>query len=97
MNTNEEIANLIGLIGVGLVLLAYFLLQLRKIDPLAPLFSLINLVGALLILISLFFDWNLPSGIIEIAWITISTFGLCRALTYRVRTRFNAKIKKATV
>jgi len=37
--------------------------------------------GALLILISLYFSFNLASFIIEIAWLLISIFGLFKALS----------------
>jgi len=79
----HDLPNIIGLIGVGMVLIAYFLLQLHKINPKAVLFSVINLVGAILILISLMFHWNLASVVIEISWISISLFGLYWSLKRR--------------
>ena len=69
-------SNFIGIFGVFLVLLAYFLLQSNIISNKEPRFSLLNLIGAILILYSLFYHWNLASVIIEIAWITISIQGL---------------------
>jgi len=41
-------------------------------------FPLANLVGAVLIMISLFVEWNLPSVVIEGFWIAISLFGLAK-------------------
>ena len=69
-------SNIIGILGVFLVLLAYFLLQSNIISNKEARFSLLNLIGAVLILYSLLFHWNLASVIIEIAWITISIQGL---------------------
>ena len=71
--------NAIGIIGVVLVLLAYFLLQINKLKQDSIIYSLLNLVGSFLILISLYFAWNLASGVIEIAWFLISIFGLIKA------------------
>ncbi len=76
----SDIFNIIGLIGVGLVLSAYFLLQFNKINAKGILFSLINLIGAVLILLSLLIHWNLASVVIEVFWIMISFYGLVRAV-----------------
>lgn len=73
----------VGLIGVGLILLSYALLQVEKIDPRSIRYSLLNFVGALLILVSLIFSFNLASFIIEIAWLLISAFGLLKAWRLR--------------
>ncbi len=77
-----DIPNFLGLIGVGLTLFAYTLLQIRKIDPKAIPFSLLNLVGSTLITISLLYYWNLSSLVIEVSWIFISFFGLVKAIQY---------------
>lgn len=72
-----------GNIGVVMVLLAYLLLQMNKL-PLASLpYTLLNTVGSVLILGSLFYDFNLSSFIIELAWLAISVFSLWRWLRAR--------------
>ncbi len=77
-------SNFIGIVGVSLVLLAYFLLQTNTISNKEIGFSLLNLLGAILILYSLLYHWNLASVIIEIAWIIISIQGL---ITYYINSR----------
>jgi membrane-bound ClpP family serine protease len=72
--------NLIGIVGVVMVLTAYFLLQLERLAQVSITFSLLNFVGSIFILVSLCFTWNLASGIIEIAWLLISAFGLLKAV-----------------
>jgi hypothetical protein len=72
------IPNILGLIGVVLILLAYFLLQLEKLQSSADLYLLMNFFGAAFILISLYVDFNLPSAIIESAWLAISLMGIIR-------------------
>ncbi|MCB1697391.1 MAG: hypothetical protein KDI10_07520 [Halioglobus sp.] len=66
----------IGMLGTLLVVLAYCLLQLERIDPRALPYNMINLVGAACLLLSLCFNFNLASFVIEIFWITASLVGL---------------------
>lgn len=79
--------DIIGIIGVGFVLISYLLLQIDRIEPKSVSYSLLNLVGAFLILISLYFTFNLASFIIEIAWLLISAYGLIKALRLRSKTQ----------
>lgn len=72
------ISNEVGIIGVILVLVAYFLLQWGKLLPSGFTYSLLNLIGAVGILYSLFFEWNLSAFIIETVWILISLYGIVR-------------------
>ena len=69
----------IGLLGVSLILITYGALTLEKIDPKGWRYSAGNGIGAVLILISLYFSFNLASFVIEIAWLAISVFGLWKA------------------
>jgi len=72
--------DVLGIAGVVCVLGSYLLLQLGRIDATRPGFSLLNALGAALILVSLSVDFNLPAALIESAWLLISLFGLRRAL-----------------
>ncbi len=69
-----------GNIGVVLVLLAYLLLQLGKLSLDSLPYLMLNTVGSVLIMVSLFYDFNLSSFIIELAWLAISLFSLWRVL-----------------
>ena len=66
----------VGLTGTFLVVLAYYLLQLERIQPKSLSYNMINLVGAGLLLFSLCFQFNLASFVIEIFWIGASLIGL---------------------
>jgi hypothetical protein len=66
----------IGLVGVGFILVAYFANQQRWLSSEDWRFPAANLAGSLLIMVSLYAEWNLPSVVIEIFWITISVYGL---------------------
>lgn len=73
--------DLIGLLGVTILLIAYFLLQSGKLTTTHLWYSILNLLGALMILYSLFFDWNLSAVVIETVWALISVFGIWRVLS----------------
>jgi len=71
--------DVLGLVGVALILLAYLMLQLRRIDPTAAGFSALNAAGAGLILLSLYYDFNLSAALMEGAWLVVSVYGLAQA------------------
>ena len=71
--------DLIGLVGVALILVAYAGVQSGRLPAEDWRFSALNGVGAALILVSLWFEFNLASFVIEIAWLAISLWGLWRA------------------
>lgn len=70
----------IGMLGTILVVLAYFLLQLERTDPKGLAYNMLNLAGAVLLLFSLYFHFNLASFVIEIFWIAASLIGLVKYL-----------------
>ncbi|GLQ20807.1 hypothetical protein ACFFUB_01970 [Algimonas porphyrae] len=80
------IPDLIGLSGVALILTAYFALQTERVRSEDWRFSGINGLGALLILVSLYFTFNLASFVIEIFWLLISGYGLWKAWRRRDKT-----------
>jgi len=68
----------LGNIGVVLIIIDYLLLQLNRIGSNSLSYSLLNAVGAILIIISLLFNFNLSAFIMEAIWVVISLFGLYR-------------------
>ena len=68
--------DIIGTIGVVLIILAYAAVQVRKMRPEQLSYSVVNLVGAAMILVSLRYNFNLASVIIEVFWILISLWGI---------------------
>ena len=68
----------IGLVGVGFIVVAYFATQKRWLSSEDWRFPAANLAGSLLILASLFVEWNTPSAVIEFFWIAISLYGLVK-------------------
>jgi multidrug transporter EmrE-like cation transporter len=70
----------VGNVGVAFIVGTYFLLQVERMRSGSVAYSLLNAVGAILILVSLVFDFNLSSMVIEIFWLGISAFGVLKAL-----------------
>ena len=58
------------------VVVAYLFLQMNKYTIKSLQYQLLNLVGAILLLISLFVHFNLGSFIIEVFWIIITIYGI---------------------
>jgi len=70
--------DLLGNTGVVMVIGTYFALQTGRMSINDRVYSLLNAMGAVLILMSLMIDFNLSSFIIEIVWFSISVYGLMR-------------------
>ena len=75
--------DLAGLAGAFIIMAAYFANQQRWLSSEDWRFPTANLIGALLILVSLWFDWNLPSFVIEVVWALVSIWGIVRGLAER--------------
>lgn len=74
------IFDVIGMIGVFMILIVYGAVQADKMDVKSTVYSVVNAVGAVLILISLYMTFNLASFVIEVAWLIMSIFGIFQAL-----------------
>ena len=74
-----SIANFVGLIGVAAYLSAYGLLQLGRFKVEDSRYALLNGIGALAILYSLLFDFNLSSFITQSAWLIFTIIGYVRS------------------
>lgn len=77
-NYAHLVPDIFGIIGVILVLALYLLLQIGRCKAESLVFSAGNLLGSILVLYSLWFNWNLSSVIIEIAWLFISLYGMIK-------------------
>jgi putative permease len=71
-----DLFQIIGFLGMICVVGAYLLLQLQIVSNENLSFQIINLIGAILLIISLCIHFNLGSFLIEIFWIIITLFGI---------------------
>jgi hypothetical protein len=69
-----------GIVGAACFIVAYFATVQGWLNANDWRFPAINLVGAVMVLVSLIDAWNLPSVILECFWGAISIYGLARSL-----------------
>jgi hypothetical protein len=67
-----------GLLGVVAILIAYFLLQAGRLRGDALTYQLMNAFGALAVLLSLLYAFNLSAFVMELAWLVVSIYGIAR-------------------
>jgi hypothetical protein len=75
--------DLVGNVGVLLMVIAYLLLQLEKLSSSAASYLLLNALGAIMVMISLSFRFNLSAFLMEAFWLLISLYGLTKPLLAR--------------
>jgi len=93
----ERVLELLGVVGFIFYMLAYGLLQLGKLSGQCYSYTLLNMLAASLVLISLVHQFNLASALIQVSWIVISIVGLLRLYRgsrsrYRYRRRKRRRI-----
>ena len=82
--------DIVGVVGVLLILAAYAAGIVGRLHPQQALSLLANLIGASLILLSLSVDFNLSAVLMEGSWALVSLIGLARLLFVR-RPRDDAR------
>jgi hypothetical protein len=76
--------NTIGIIGVGLILMAYFLHTGRYIENNGKLYYVMNIIGAALACYAAFLIDYIPFVILEGAWTLVSIYGLMKAMKIKM-------------
>jgi hypothetical protein len=71
-------SDIVGVTGVFIILIAYFLLSINRMSSQSLNYQLCNFIGATFTLYSLMFNFNLASVVIEVFWIIISVMGIYR-------------------
>ena len=78
-----QLPDVIGLIGVALLISTYALLQFDRIDPKGFWYSFNNMIVAILVTVSLFYTFNLASMVIEVFWFSLSVYGVVSILNVK--------------
>lgn len=76
--------DLLGNIGVVVLIVTYLMLQLNRLSSNGLAYSLLNALGASFIVVSLLFDFNLSALIVESFWVLISFIGIYKY--FRLKT-----------
>lgn len=80
MSMSYGLMDLVGNIGVAILVVTYLLLQLDKLKSTNLAYSALNALGASLIVASLIVDFNLSALLMEVFWVLISFIGIGRHL-----------------
>jgi hypothetical protein len=81
---NYGLLDFVGNIGVVVLMVTYLLLQLNKLRSDALAYSILNAVGAGLIVLSLLVNFNFSALLMEVFWVLISFIGIYRY--FRLKT-----------
>lgn len=73
----------VGMAGTLMILGGFALLQARTLSGTGLPYQLLNLFGALGILVSLWSSFNLSVFLLEIAWVVVSLYGIARSFKAR--------------
>ena len=77
---SPALSDWIGWLGAALIIGAFMGVQLRKVDTTRLRYSMVNAVGAALILVSLYYDFNSSAFVVEVFWLGVSLFGIWQYL-----------------
>lgn len=70
--------DVVGFFGIMLIVGSYFSLQTDRIAKEDLSYSLANGIGALCVLFSIAFQFNLSAFLVELFWVVISLIGIIR-------------------
>ena len=87
----HDVATALGLLGVGIYLTAYLLLQLGQVRGSGFLYPCLVLIAASCVLLSLQNNIGIPSALIQLCFITISIIGISRLALARYTARFTTE------
>lgn len=79
-------ADLIGFGGMFFIVAAFAYSNMTK-DMNLLWFNVMNLIGAILLTLSLTVNFNLPTMVLEIVWMGIASFGIAKELWARKKHR----------
>ena len=81
------VADIVGLIGAFAYLLGYALIQLRVLTIEDGRYAILNIVGGVALIYSLWWNFNLGSFISQVAWLGFTIFGYVRSRAERGRAQ----------
>ena len=68
----------VGNVGVVIIVVTYLMLQLNKLSSDGLAYSLLNAIGASLVVVSLLSNFYLSALLVEVFWVLISLVGIYR-------------------
>jgi hypothetical protein len=80
---NYGLLDFVGNVGVIVLMITYLMLQLNRLRSDDLSYSLLNAIGASLIVVSLLVNFNLSALLMEVFWVLISFVGIYRYFRLR--------------
>ncbi len=77
-----NIVDISGWIGTVLILAAYMLLEMDKIEEDTVIYNGMNIVGGLTLLVNTFYYQAYPASALNIAWAAIGFYGIVRGMKF---------------
>ena len=68
----------VGSVGVFMIITTYVLLQTERLKSESLAYSVLNGLGAALIVFSLFYSFNFSAFVVESLWVLISVYGIVK-------------------
>ena len=87
LQNNPELTNAIGIAGCIVYVLNFFLLQVGRLCGDREAYALMQVLAASLVLVSLINAFNIAALLIQISFISIGIFGVCRKRILARRSR----------
>jgi len=87
---NYGLLDFVGNVGVVVLMVTYLLLQLNRLRSDDLSYSLLNAIGASLIVVSLLVNFNLSAFLMEVFWVLISFVGIYRYFRLKAASSLNA-------
>jgi len=92
---HTEWHQIIGVIGTVIYISTYFLVQISWIKAPGYSYCLLNIMAASLVGISLLFEFNLASALIQASWILISIIGITK-LVYNNKSKRKRRRRRSS-
>ncbi|MGL1889678.1 MAG: hypothetical protein OCD76_24405 [Reichenbachiella sp.] len=77
------IIDIIGWIGSAEVIIAYWMISTHRVTAKSSGYQLLNLSGAIFLIVNTYYYHSFPSMAINIVWVGIAIQALIKASTYR--------------
>lgn len=84
-----------GVIGTVIYISSYFLVQINWIKAPGYSYCILNIIAASLVGISLLFEFNLASALIQASWILISIVGITK-LVYNKKSERKRRRRRSS-
>ena len=87
---NYGLLDFVGNVGVVVLMVTYLMLQLNRLRSDDLSYSLLNAIGASLIVVSLLVNFNFSAFLMEVFWVLISFVGIYRYFRLKAASSLNA-------